>query len=540
MLVFVSGYISAQTINEKQVYEGLRPDPYSLYDFSYDYNTGSFVYSSYDTVTQKSRVSSNKGNSNEYSYLQTSDIVYDNSGNYFAVAINTHNDESYTADHYFLKNGKEILSSSNIQSPILRKDDGIYFVANVNGKDTRVKYNFAAEQLEYGKSYDTIFLAAMRVMYGEGEPATEIGFTKSGKEYYAASKNGKHIFVVGDTEYGPYDEIIYYNAFEDKNGDICFVAKEIIDGKNYYSVVQGDKKYKKFASIYLTSAFDNDNTPVYSASENFDELYPMDAYLVKGNEIVSRNFSKGAYDILFTPSGKLVYTGSDTLTDGTYVTKMFIDGKEYASASSIYNITFFNDDTPFYYASDANYNTALYKGKTKITDDAYSNINSYNVNKSGILSYSAMIYGDYDKGIPNKSYYIIGNEKFGPFENIYVGEYEVVSLLVNDYGDYLYTASSSKPGSEGEPVTKYSAVGKSWKSPEFDFVGDLKLYNNDFYYTGYNYNDEGTKNSNILYKNGQKLAEYNSVTNLKLDDKKGLMTFLAQRDNKVYYVEIIL
>ena len=540
LLVLVSGYISAQTVNEKLVFDGLRPDPYTLYDFSYDINTSSYVYSSYDTVTQKSRVIGNKGNSNEYSYLQTSDIVYDNSGNYFAVAINNRNDESYTSDYYFLKNGKEILSSSNIQSPILKKDDGIYFVANVNGKDTRVKYSFTAEQLEYGKSYDTIFLAATRVMYGEGEPAFEIGFTKTGKEYYAASRNGKHIFVVGDTEYGPYDEIQYYNAFEDKNGDICFVAKEIINGKNYYSVVQGDKKYSKFANVYLTSAFDKDNIPVYSASENFDELYPSDAYIVKGSEIISRNFSKGAFDILFTPSGKLVYTGSDTLKDGTYITRLFIDGKEYASANSIYNITFFNDDTPYYYASDANYNTSLYKGKTKISDDTYSNINSFTVNKSGILSYSAMIYGDYDKGIPNKSYYIIGNEKFGPFENIYVGEYETVLMLVNDYGDYLYTASSTKLGSQGETLTKYSAVGKTWKSPEFDFIGDMKLYNNDFYYTGFNYNDEGRMNSNIIYKNGQKIAEYNSVINLKIDEKKGIMSFLAQRDNKVYFVEIIL
>ena len=115
LLVLVSGYISAQTVNEKLVFDGLRPDPYTLYDFSYDINTSSYVYSSYDTVTQKSRVIGNKGNSNEYSYLQTSDIVYDNSGNYFAVAINNRNDESYTSDYYFLKNGKEIAKSFRLK-----------------------------------------------------------------------------------------------------------------------------------------------------------------------------------------------------------------------------------------------------------------------------------------------------------------------------------------------------------------------------------------------------------------------------------------
>ncbi|MFA5011760.1 MAG: hypothetical protein WC644_07360 [Ignavibacteria bacterium] len=539
-LVLFTGVIYAQNVKEKLVYDNLKSDPYTMYDFNYDENTGSFVYAIYDTVTQKTRITSNKGDSKEYSYFQTYDIVYDNSGNYFAVAIITSNDENYTADYFLLRNGMEILSSSNIQTPLVKKDDGIYFIAYQNGKDTRVKYSFASEQLEYGKSYDTIFLAAAKKVYGEGEPAFEIGFTKTGKEYYAASKNGKHVFVVGEKEYGPYDEIQYYSTYEDKEGNVCFVAKEIVNGKNYYFVVQGDKKYSRFASIYLSNAFDKDNIPVYSASEDFDVEFPSDAYIVKGSEIVSKNFSKGAYDILFTPSGKLVYTGTDTLKDGTYVTKLFIDGKEFASANSIWNINFFNDDTPYYYVSDVNYNTSLYKGKTKISYDTYSSIGSFSVNKLGTLSYTAMIYGDYEKNIPNKSYYIIGNEKFGPYDNMYVGEYEPAFLLVNDFNDYVYVATSNITGAEGESITKYYAVGKSWKSPEFEFIADLKMYNNDFYYTGYNYGTDGKSGNNILFKNGQKIAEYNSVNNLKLDDKKGVISFLAQKDDKVYFVEINL
>lgn len=540
LLVLIAGFTNAQNLKEKLVYENLKSDSYSMYDFSYDENSGSFVYAIYDTVKQKTRITSNKGESKDYSYFQTYDIVYDNNGNYFAVALNSSNDEYYTSEYFLLRNGIELLKSSNIMTPLVKRDDGIYFIANQNGKDTRVKYNFASEQLEFGKSYDTIFLAAAKKVFGEGEPAFEIGFTKTGKEYFAASKNGKHVFVVGDTEYGPYDEIQYYSTFEDKNGNVCFVAKEIVGGKNQYFVVQGDKKYNRFASIYLTNAFDKDNVPVYSASENFKEEYPSDSYIIKGNEKVSRNFSKGAYDILFTPSGKLAYTGTDTLKDGTFVTKLFVDGKEIAAANSIWNITFFNDDTPYYLASDANYNTSLYKGKTKVSSETYSSINSFNVNKSGLLSYSAMVYGDYDKSIPNKSFYIVGNEKFGPFENMYVGEYDPAFLLVNDNNDYVYVATNNTKGAEGETFTKFYAVGKSWKSPEFEYIGDMKIYNNDFYYTGYNYGSDGKYGSNILFKNGDKIAEYNSVNNLKLDEQKGIMTFLAQKENKVYFVEIKL
>ena len=541
LFVFITGFINAQTINEKLVYEGLKSDSYTLYDFSLDETTGTYVYSTYDTVKQTSRLTSNKGNSEEYGYFQINDVVYDNSGNYFAVAINTRNDDNYTSDFFLLKNGKEIFTSSNIQTPLSRRDDGIYFIANDKGKDTRIKYNFATEQLEFGNRYDTIFLAAAKKVMGEGEPAFEIGFTKDGKEYYAASKNKKHVFVVGDKEFGPYDEIIYYNAYEDMKGNVCFVAKEIVKGKNYYFVVQGDKKYSKFASINLFQTFDKDNTPIYSASENFDEQYPSDAYIVKGSEIISKNFSKGAYDIMFTPSGKLVYTGSDTLKDGTYITKLFIDGKEYASASSLWNITFYNDDTPYYYVSDANYNTSLFKGKSRITDQVYSYVSSFNVNKSGVRSYVGTIYGDYDNNIPNKSYYVIGDNKFGPFDNLFMGEYEPTFMLVNDNSDYVYVGSNSTKGSEGDIITKYFAVGKDWKSNEFDFISDLSTYNNNFYYLGFLYDNDGGLNKNIINKNGTPIAvDYTSVTRFKLDEKKGVITFLGQKGNKVYSVEIKL
>ena len=541
LLVLFGGLVYGQTINEKKIYEGLKQDPYTLYDFSYDNNTESYVYVIYDTVSQKSRIESNKGGSGEYNYFQTADIVYDNSGNYFAIAVNTMNEEPYTSEYFLLKNGAEVFRSANLQYPVSKRDDGIYFIANDNGKDVRVKYNFTNSRIEFGTRYDTIFLAAIRKTLGEGEPAYEIGFTNDGKEYYAASKNNKHYFIIGEKEYGPYDEIQYYNTAVDNNGGVCFIARETKGSKNSYFVVQDGKEYKKFASVYLTSTFDKNNAPLYTASENFKEEYPQDAYVIQGNEKVSRNFTRGAYDIMFTPSGKLVYTGSDTLKNGNYITRLFIDGKEYASSNSLWNIKFYNNnDVPYYYASDENYNTAVYKGKERVTDRTYSYISDFRVNKSGQISYAGTINGDYEKEIPNASYYMIGKEKIGPFDNLYVGEYEPVNYLINDNNDYMYVGSTSAKGPEGEMNNKYFAASKNWKTNEFDFVSDLMMYNNDFYFTGFNYGNENTPNITKIFKNGSVIAEYSTIYNTKLDEKKGIITLLAQKDNKVYFVEIKL
>ncbi len=542
ILLLLGGYVSGQTINEKKIYEGLNQDAYSLYDFSYDEASGTYAYVIYDTVSQKSRIESNKGNSAEYSYFQSADIVYDKSGNYYVIAVNTSNDESYTSEYIFLKNGTELYRSSNLLFPVTKKDDGIYFISNDKGKDVRIKYSFLKEQIEFGNRYDTIFLAAIRKTLGEGEPAYEIGFTKDGKEYYAASKNKKHYFVVGDKEYGPYDEIQYYNTVEDKNGNVCFTAKEIKKGRNEYFVVQNGKEYDRFSNIYLMNTFDADNTPIYTASENFKDEYPSDSYVIIGNKKVSRNFSRGSYDVMFSPSGKLVYTGTDTLKDGSYITRLFIDGKEYASSSSLWNITFYNDDeTPYYYASDANYNTSVFRGKNRVTDKEYSAINDFRVSKTGVISYAGTVYGDYEKEIPNKSYYILGGEKFGPFDNLYMGEYEPVNYLINDNGDYVYTGSVSVKGAEGEMLNKYYVNGKSWKTEEFDYINDMMVYNNDFYFSGFTYGTDTSKNKTVLFKNGKVIAsDYITTYNTKLDEKTGTITFLAQKENKVYFVEIKL
>ncbi len=539
VLILVTISLNAQTVKEKEVFKGLKANAYSLYDFSYDEKSGTYIYASLDTVKQKTRIISNKGNSAEYDYFQTYDVTYDNSGNYFIIAVNYVDLEKGISLSYLLKNGKEILKVSNISFPMSKREDGLYFIARENGYDVRVKYNFASNQFEYGNKYDTIYLASAQKQVLEGEPSYEIGFTKTGKEYYVASKNGRHCFVTGETESKLYDEIQYYNTYEDNLGNICYVAKEIIGGKNFYFLVQGDKEYDKFAYINYSVIFDNANVPYYSATDNFDEEYPQEAYLIKGNEKISRKHLRGVNDISFTPTGKLVYTGSDTLPNGTFKSTLFIDGNEYITAGSIWGIMFYNDDTPYYYISDENANATLYKGKTKISD-TYSYINEFSVNKSGLISFVGTIYGDYEKNIPNKSYYVIGDKKFGPYQDYIIGEHEPNFLEVSDNGNYAYTATETKKGKEGELIYKYYLNGKDWKTPKFEYINELTSYKNDFYFYGTNYNANGIS-ENVFYKNDKVIADdYESVYNVKFNKEKGLMTFLGQKGKEVYFVEIKL
>lgn len=539
VLVLTALSLNAQTVKEKKVFNGLNSNSYTLYDFSYDNKSGTYIYAPFDTIKQKTKIVSNKGNSGDYDYFQLYDAVYDNSGNYYVTAVKNIDAMNGISENFLIRNGKEIFKSSYINFPISKKEDGLYFISKENGYDVRVKYNFSTNQLEYGNKYDTIFLAAVNDIAGHGEPSYQIGFTKTGKEYYAASKGGKHYFIIGETESKPYSEILYYNTYEDKAGNICFVAKEFVNGKNQYFLVQGDKEYKKFAYINFNVVFDNSNVPYYCASENYDEEYTQDGYLIKGDEKISRNYLRGIYDLTFTPSGKIVYTGSDTLPDGTYKTTLFIDGNEYLTAGSIWGITFYNDDTPYYYTSDESGNATLYKGKTKISE-TYSYINEFSVNKSGMISFVGTKYGDYDKNIPNKSYYVIGDKKFGPFEEYMMGEYEPNFLEVSDNGNYAYTSVEAKKGKEGEIINKYSVVGKDWKSPKFEYINDLTTYKNDFYYTGVNYNANGRSES-VFFKNGKEIVEdYEAMYNVKFDKEKGLITFIGQKDREVYFVEIKL
>ena len=535
LIFFICNYSFAQTINEKKIYEGKDVDIYSLWEFQYDAKTGSYAYTKYDTVTQKTKLTGSRGNSTDYSYVNSYSTVFDNSGNYYTTASNS-KDEILT-DYFFLKNGQELRKFENINDALTLRGDFIYFSAREKEKEFLVKYNVTTGNFEYGNKYDTInFVYMKETPYSEGEPAFELGFTKDGKPYYQASVGNKQMIVVGTEEMKKYDEVQFYNVIQDKNGAICYVAKNYKDGNNEYFLVQGETEYKKFTGVNMPIVFDVANVPVYSASDSPEE-YPSEQFVVKGSEIISRRFSKGIYDILVTPSGKIAYNGSDTLADGSFMNVLVVDGKEIARYPSIYNIKFRKNDVPVFVASDKNNASFVVEGN-KIVSDKYGYVYDLDIKKNGDLMYTGVNYGDYDKKIPDKFYYILGEKKYGPVTDMIMGERLADQVVFNDDGDYVYTATTSKPGDYEN--TKFFASSVDWKSEKYDGIMDLCTYKNDFYYTGTNYREDGTSTYQ-LFKNDEKLGpEYAMITDLKLDKEKGIITFVASKKGKVLFVEIKL
>ncbi len=537
LLVFMfTQILNAQNVKETKIISSAGKDMYSLYDLKYDMNSGTYVYSDYDTVLQKYKLISNKGNSAVYSYTDVYNLFFDNSGNYLVTASNNISETS--SKYFFLKNGTELKSFDNINFPVQKRDDGVYFIASENGKDYRVKYSFNSGEFEMGKGYDTIYTCFSSPDDMATEVSYEIGFTKDGRDFYIACSGGKQMMVAGSTEMKKYDEIVYRNAFLDNAGNICYTAKKIVNGKKYYCLVQNEKEYKMFADVTpFNIVFDKNNTPYYAASDEEAE-YPSTQFLVKGSEIISKKFNRGIYNINISPSAKIAFIGTDTLKDGSTVTVLFVDGKEAARYSSIYSLKFLPDNSYIFIATDKDEKAFAVEGN-KIVSGKYSDISNLEINKKGVLSYIATNYGDYEKNIPDQTTYIIGKEKHGPFKNLLLGEMGAPPIVFAENGDYVFTASQDMPVKAEERI-KYFARHKDWSSEPYDYITDINVYKNDFYYAGNNSNDDGSSVFQ-LYKNNKKLgAEYQMSGNFKFDKEKAVITFNGIRENVIYFVEIKL
>ena len=539
LVLYFGSALNAQDIKEKKLFEGLKNQSYSIYDFKYDVKTGTYIYSPYDTVKLKSTIISNKGNSEYYSGIYSYDVLFDKSGNYYTVGTNNISDEA--SIYFFIKNGKALKQFNNITFPMSIREDGVYFMANDGTKDFRVKYNIYSGEFEYGNKYDTIYLSAMKPMSGEGEheAAYEVGITKDGKDYYIACKDQKQMLVIGNVEMKAYDEIYNRSTYEDSLGNIYYIAREFADGKNSYFLVCGEKEFKKFTFVSPPLEFDKDNNPVYCASDEVAE-YPMSSFVVKGNDVISRTFNRGVYEITFTPSGKVAFVGADTIQDGSYTNSLFVDGKEILTNASIMGVMFNKNDVPVYSSMDKDNNTYLMEG-TKVISDKYSYIYDVKFSKSNKIYYLGTIYGDYEKNIPNKSYYVYGTKKYGPYEEMGNYEGQMTNCVINDKGDFAFVASKLiKVKGEEYPLIKSFLVCNDWKSKEFSYISNLSTYKNDFYYLAGTPDNQGNDNS-ILYKNDDKLTDdYDTISELNIDTVKGIITFLAQKKNKVFYVEIKL
>ena len=526
IFIFFAVNSYSQKITEKKIVSFPADTTESYYDFSYDSENGTYVRSTYNSGTDKNFLESNKGKSAEYSYFEFYNLEYDKYGNYYVVAqlSSPQSDSKF----YLLKNGKEIATYGFINGNIAVDDDYVYFYATESEKSFVGKYNFRKEKLEFGKSYEYINLCAYD-KEAVGEPVFTFGFNGSGDLYYIAGAGGKEFMVIGDEEQKKFTSIDNYTVTLDLKGKVCYIGTD--DSGPYSQLIQGSKEYQKFKYVRGPIKFNDNNVPVYLASDDVDNTQNP-GIIVNGNEKTKTNYQGGIYDFVVSPSGKIAFVAMES-TENDSKSLVVYQGKESKKYDNIYNLMFNPDDRLIYSASEKDISTLIVDNKE--TGNKYSNIYYVTYSPDKKICYIGQNY----KTMPDSSrleenYYIFGDKVLGPYYD-YSYEYEMNydNIVFDKSGSYAFIASD-EAGNNSETLN-YKVFTDKWSSEPFGIIQNLHMYDKNVYYLIFT--DE--PQTNAFYKNKKKISkDYKSVLNLKYDDDK--VTFIGNRDDSYYFVTIEL
>ncbi len=503
------------------------------------HQSGTYFFSSYDTVTQKYTLYSNKGNSKPYNSVFDYNGIIDKQGNYYVTAYNNI-DTVYT--YYLLKNGGEIASFDYMDASMTEKDGIIYFSCRQNEKYQLAEYNTSDGSLKKSPAYDELYFVYYPVTYYEEEPVGQIGFTADGKPYYLAVLNNERFMVVGGAEQKHYSDIDMYNFAVDKNGALVYFAK---DKGNFYVekgntfLVQGDKEYKKFDYLYGPIVIDNNNTPIYIGGDSAGGyIYPQ--RIVTGNT-EGKTYTSGVSDIRFTPKGKLAYIASNVVNSdkGIYESYLVIDGKESKHYRWINYLSFLADDTPVFFGNRGDNKPGVIVKGTEETETEYPDLYELKVLDNGEFSYVEVKYGNYEKKQKDRYRVVIGDEEFGPYDGMQSMYWNNGAYILTDkYGNYAFiTMKLTDAVNYTYENRLYTNTAKSRTSEYFDNVYLFKgkaLFTTSRLIDKINY----VYDYSLYYGDKQIGSVYNSVNDFKLDEKSGTATFKASKGKDLYLVEV--
>ncbi|HMQ79070.1 MAG TPA: hypothetical protein PKE39_10890 [Ignavibacteria bacterium] len=538
--LFCFGYaVNSQTINQKLI-TGItavngQVDAYSL---KYDAPTGGWAYAAYDTTTTKFTIITPRGSSKPFNYAMTYNAVFDHEGNSYMIGSENISDTVYR--YSVLKNNEIIAEYDYVADGWVIRDNVLYYAAKEGDKNYMVQYNTKTGELTKSKAYDDIRLAYTPDGYSEGEPVGYVGFTKSGSVYYIATLANETFLVIGDTEQKHYSDITWYDLKFNQQGEPCYIAKS--QGRFYEErgntfVVRGDKEYKQFDWIYGPIDFDSDGNPMYVGQDSAGD-YKYRSTLMRGGDAI--NTVEGSiYNYAFTPQGKLYYIISSEKPgkDGSTVwsSSLVIDGKKGKEYSSITSPVFGPKGELMFAASDKN-NKYFVVYNNEVISGLYDYISEARFMPNGKIVYIGVKYGNYDKNIPDKSYVIIDDEEFGPYNTVNTADWKSNSIILTEgKSGYAYMA--------GELVDKknytylYKVYTNKGESKEFDNIIDLKYVNGKLTYFAGSMKDKGSYIYEYsLYVNDKKLGDtYTGYTDAVVKD--GVLSFIASKGNDLYYVE---
>lgn len=543
LIVFITGTVFTQTINQKLI-TGIPQanGPIDAYSLKYSPQTGGWVYAYYDTVATKYTIISPKGNSSkQYNYTMTYNALFDGDGNSYVIASENITDTVYR--YSILKNNEAIAEYDMIPDGWVIKDNIIYYAAQDAGKYYLISYDTKTGSSQKSKAYDEIRLAYTPDGYSEGEPIGYIGFTSAGKIYYIARSGEETFLVIGDQEEKHYSDISWYDLKFNSMDEPCYFAKS--KGKMYEErgntfLVKGNTEYKTFDWIYGPIVFDNSGNPLYTGQDSIGE-YRNRATLMKGNEAIA-SVNGSIYNYMYTPEGKLTYILSEETTsskgESVYKSTLVVgDKKSDSKYNSVNNPVFGKGGSMMFVVSDANNKYFVVKNN-EVISGKYDYISEAKFMPNGKVAYVGVKYGNYDKKIADKTYVILGDEEFGPYNTINTSDWKTNEIILTDSrGNYAYVAGELTDMSNY--TFRYMAISNKGDSKKFDNMSDLKLINGKLYYFAGNMKGKDTYIYDYtLYSDNKKLGDtYSAYTDVNVNPQ-GVMTFVASKGNDMYYVEV--
>lgn len=529
----------SQQVKEKLIVK--LPDGSQLNSYSVKYNkqNGAFAYEHYDTTTKLAYMITSKGNSGNFSGVNAYNAYFDKDGNVYYTAYNTVQD---TINTYSLMKNTEVLGTYQyINDTWVEKNGTLYFATKTDGKTSLTMLELSSGKMTKQKPYDDVFFVYYPEQAVEGEPIGYPGFTSRGELYYIASLNGQKFVVLDGAEQKAYADIDQYYIGYDKSGEIFYIANDqgnLYDSKNSTFLVHGTKEFKKFDNIYGPIYFDAANNPIYIGANNSDlkNLYPQ--VLMSGNNQIGKSYSGGISAITVSPSGKIAYIGTNYIDTAHSESFIVIDGIEGAKYKTAFNLTLDANDKPVYVA-ELKGKQYVFRGTDKVSE-GYQNIMDYKSLPGGKMYCTSYIAGDYTKGIQDVYYLHLGNDNYGPYEMVNMGDEQSGGFTTDYSGNFMFTAS--KLVDKKNYIYKSTVISNSGKSEAFNIIEATKLYKGKVYYAGYNtYDTKNYLSRGKFYADFQPVTkEYDFMYDYKYDEAAGVVGFVAGKGNEIYYVEVKL
>lgn len=538
-LVVFSYCTLSQNVNEKVIADLSSLDNVESYSLNFDSVSGTYLYSQYDTLSKKSIVYSNKGNTVAYDNIDYYDAIFDPEGNYFVIAYNNATDTSFT--YFILKNGKEVATLDNMNTSWSSKNSSIYFVCHQDSSSYLAVFDMASGSISKGKLYDDIILC-YNPFPGEEEGEPEVGFTKDAKPYYIAKKNDERFLVIGNEEQKHYSDIDAYVFALDGDGVPVYSAKstgQFTDAGNAF-IVQGSKEYKAYDYIYGPLLFDKSNNPIYISADSGNDFTSQRVVIGDKEE---KTYRGGVSNLTMSPSGKLAYSGSEYKDKGAdlYSTAV-INGTEGKKYQSISMLKFAENDELIYLAMKDEETACIVRGG-KETLSEFPTILDANISPGGKLTYVCAQYGNYEKKIKDIFYLYIGEDELGPYDGISpINGANNRYFMFDKTGNYAYL--TTRMVNLKDYSTDQRLYTNKGKSEEFDYIDNVNLYKGKALFVGTHNPPPNSKNTNsivrVYYDNKPVTPEYSMITSFTLNEATGTASFITMKNKSVYKVEVKL